>query len=224
MPKQHLKRLAAPKTWLIKRKGITFSVRPRPGAHSFAMGMPLSIILRDVMGIAKTEKEVKHILQKNDIKVDGKRRKDHRFIIGLMDSIQIEKKDLMMVLNQRGKLVLIENKTPGQKLCRITGKHLVKGKIQLGFHDGNTLFTENKDIKVGDTLLVSIPDREIKEHLQLKEKAQVYLVGGSHIGDVGTIEDITGNLIVCKTKETTYMTQKRYAFIVGGEKPLLVMP
>ena len=87
--KNHLKRIATPRTWVIDRLSRTFITRPKPGAHSLAQGMPLSVILRDMVKVASTTAEVKKILNNKEVLVDGKRRKDHRLIVGLFDIISI---------------------------------------------------------------------------------------------------------------------------------------
>ena len=50
--KNHLKRIAAPKSWLINRKSSTFIVRPNPGAHALDKGLPLGVIIRDNLKLA----------------------------------------------------------------------------------------------------------------------------------------------------------------------------
>lgn len=61
---KHLKRLFAPKTWDIKRRGIKFIAKPIPGAHKISMSLPLNVILRDILKYANTNKEVKLMLEK----------------------------------------------------------------------------------------------------------------------------------------------------------------
>ena len=68
--KRHLKRPEIPKTWLVKRRGIDFITRPNPGPHSYSLGLPMIVVLRDILGIAKNLKEVKFILYNNEILVD----------------------------------------------------------------------------------------------------------------------------------------------------------
>ena len=68
--KNHLKRIASPKTWAIARQGATFVVRPNPGAHSLAMGLPLSLILRDLLQLASTMSEAKKILHRREVLPD----------------------------------------------------------------------------------------------------------------------------------------------------------
>ncbi|MBU4143204.1 30S ribosomal protein S4e, partial [Patescibacteria group bacterium] len=82
---KHLKRYFAPKTWKIKRKGISFITKPSPGTHKISMSMPLNVILRDVLGYANSNREVKFLLGNKDIAVDGIQRKDYRFPVGLFD-------------------------------------------------------------------------------------------------------------------------------------------
>ena len=64
MTKNHLKRIASPKTWKIGRKLHTFISRPNPGPHSLPMGMPLNIVLRDLLKFADTSYEVRKILSR----------------------------------------------------------------------------------------------------------------------------------------------------------------
>ena len=106
MAKKHLKRLNAPKSWKIKRKGIKFITRPNPGAHSFSLGMPINIVLREIFEYAKTTKEVKNILNNKEVLINGVRRKDHRFIVGFMDIIAIPgiKAYFRVLLDKKGKL------------------------------------------------------------------------------------------------------------------------
>ena len=68
--KDHLKRLASPKSWPIKKKGIKWVKRPFPGPHSFKLGLPITIVLREMLCYAKTLKEVRSILNNKEILVD----------------------------------------------------------------------------------------------------------------------------------------------------------
>ena len=75
MVKKHLKTLTVPVSWPIKRKGQTFVMRPLPG-KAYSLGLPLSIIFKDILKYCKTSNEVKTILRDKEILVDGKRIKD----------------------------------------------------------------------------------------------------------------------------------------------------
>lgn len=85
--KNHLKRVAAPRTWPITRKTSKWVVKPTPGAHSEERGMPLVVVLRDLLHLADKSKEIKQILHEGQVLVDGRVRKDHRFVVGMFDTV-----------------------------------------------------------------------------------------------------------------------------------------
>ena len=56
MVKSHLKRIAAPRTWDIDRKTTKFIARPKPGQHTLQLGMPLAVLLKEILKKMKTNK------------------------------------------------------------------------------------------------------------------------------------------------------------------------
>ncbi len=225
MAKRHLKRLAMPKSWPLPRKTTKRVVRPMPGAHSFERGMPLATILKDLLGYAETTRDVKNILKTKQVIVEGKRAKDYKQIVGLMDVIEIPdtQEVFRIVLDARGKLKLIRpaSSEAGIKLCKITGKKMHKGKIQLALHDGRNILTDSKDFRTGDSILLKVPEQQIQQHIRMEKKASVYLTGGSHIGSVGVIEEIEKDKIRFASRKGSFETLKKFAFVVGKEKPLV---
>ena len=55
----HLKRQKIPKNWPIKRKGTKYLVRPN---SNLTKGIPILIILRDMLKVAQNRREVKRII------------------------------------------------------------------------------------------------------------------------------------------------------------------
>ena len=51
MSSHHLKRLAMPRSWPLPRKTSVWVTRPMPGAHSLEHCMPVSLVIRDVLGL-----------------------------------------------------------------------------------------------------------------------------------------------------------------------------
>lgn len=100
----HIKRLAAPKTWKLKRKTGTFVIRVSPGAHKQVEGIALGVVLRDQLNLVSIIKDAKRILNGNNVKVDGVVRKRINYSVGIMDVIEVEKLGTFrMVFNKKRK-------------------------------------------------------------------------------------------------------------------------
>ena len=223
--KNHLKRPAIPKSWPIKRRGIVFITRPNPGPHPINLGIPLKLVIKDILNIAKNSKEVKKVLYKNEVLVDGIRRKEPRFLVGIMDVIDIKKtSQYFRIILDKGKisLISIDKKEAESKPCKITGKTKIKGRTQLNLYDGKNILVDKDDYKTGDTVFISLPKQEIKEHIKLQKGCCIYLIGGKHSGDIGKIEDIIANKITYKRESgDTIETLKKYVFVIGKDKPII---
>lgn len=59
-----LKRLLVPSFWKVPKKVAKWTVAPRPGPHKKFEGIPLQIIVRDILNLAETGKEAKSIIKK----------------------------------------------------------------------------------------------------------------------------------------------------------------
>jgi small subunit ribosomal protein S4e len=60
------------KAWPIKRKNITFIAKPNPGSYKAEYVVPVVVLLRDILGVAETSKEVKMILHnRGDVLLNG---------------------------------------------------------------------------------------------------------------------------------------------------------
>lgn len=220
--KKHLKRLAAPRTWPLERKKARFVVKPR-SSHSAELCLPLGIILRDILGYAKTVKEVKNILNNEQVLVDGEQRKDPKFGIGLMDVLEIPKVKAAyrIILDKNGKLTLIKAENPKIKPCKVIGKRVLrKARLQVNLHDGRNLFTDKK-VKLGDTLILELPEQNIAEELCLEKGNLVYLIGGKHTGESARVEEVNPKTIKVKIGEEFFETAKKFAFVIGKQKPII---
>ena len=220
MGKSHLKRINTPKTWHIKRKSMTFITRPNPGSASFVLGMPLGVILRDMLEVAHTSKEVRTLLQGKQVIVDGIARKDPKHIVGFMDTVSFPMlgTHYRMVLTKQGMLTLkpISKDESQTKLLKIKGKTKVKGKIQLNLFDGRNILVDKDSYKVGDTVTYDIGIKKITENLSLAKDMPILLIGGKHIGQTGMITHTSTNFISYTTKDgETVETLKSYAYCVG---------
>ena len=224
---KHLSRLASPKKWGVKKKGLKWIAKPKSGAHSIENGIHLLSIFRDMLKYAQTAKEVKKILSNQEIFVDGIRRKDIRFIVGLMDIIFIPKtkESFRVLLTNKGKLTLVSIKEAEANLkpCKIIGKTPIKKKIQLNLFDGKNILVDKADYKVGDTLLIEVPSLKIKDSFALTKGNQLYLTGGKHIGENGVLQEIDDKNIIIKKNKQLIKTSKKYAFVIGKTKSSITL-
>ena len=223
--KSHLKRLVTPKSWTLLKKENKFVIRPRPGAHPAKLSMPITLLLKN-LGYASTTKEVKKVLNTKEVLVDGKRVKEHKFSVGFMDVVTIKDTGdvVRIILDTKGRLKMIpaDKEETKLKLCRIKGKKILQtGKMQLNLSDNKNILVEKDGFKVGDTVLITVPFQEIKQHLALEKGALVYLIGGKHIGQKGTVESIEGSKMIYTAARKKHESLKKYAFVIGKEKEII---
>ena len=91
--------------------------------------------------------------------------------------------------------------------------------IQLNLHDGKNILVDNNfKGKVGDTVLINLPDLKIKETLELKKDAFVYIARGKRSGDSGVLQEIKENQATYQKDKQTIETLKKYLFVLGNQK------
>jgi len=224
MVKNHIKRLVAPKTWRVLRKETKFVTTPYPGGYPLAFTISINTFLKEMAGITKTTKESKYLLTKQEVQLNGKRIRDDKYPVGLMDIVTIPsaKKSFRAIIDNTGKLFAKELKEGDNTgLLQIIGKTaLKKGQFQINTISGRNILTKEKDAKdykVGDSLIVTFPDNKIKSHIKKEKGAQVIVYQGNHVGKVGSIEDIKDGIITIKQKKDLFETNSKYVFVVGKE-------
>lgn len=237
-----LKRKPAPRFWPIHRKEFTWVVNPTSGPHSFENCMPLAVILRDVLGFAKTRKEAKTIVSQGRVYVDGDVRREDDFPVGLMDVISIPDvgKSFCVLPWYKG---LILNEISAEeakfKLCRIEDKTVISdGHVQLHLHDGSNILIKVSDVKnpvedvysTLDTVKISVPEKQILEHTKMKEKDFAIITGGKNVGKHGRIVEIEKaegkkrrNTLVTIEDEKggRYQTILNFVFAIGEKQSLI---
>ena len=226
------KRMMVSRVVKIPRKTHFWGPTPNAGKHQKTGSIALLTVLRDYLKLGDKEREVTRVLNNGFVKVDGKVVKNRKAAIGFMDVITVDalNKCYRVLYDERGNLAVVEDdlKNKDYKLLKIKEKHITKGgKIQLSFHDGQTVLTENSTIKPGDVVLAKLPEKEIIEVMKLQPGNKAFLTGGSHVGKVATIKKIEvkesskPNLIHF---EEDFSTITNYAFVVSGAKYSFDLP
>lgn len=227
MVKNHLKRIAAPKTWYIGRKESKFITRPMPGPHALHHAMALSVALRELLRVAKSAKESKKIIQHKDVFVDKRKRKDEKYPVGIMDIVEFPQleEQYRILLDRKGRLTSVKAdvKEAATKLARIESKTKISGgKTQLNLLDGRNIIVDKDPYSTGDTLQLSLPDQKILDHFKPEKGALLMLIGGKHSGKIAAIEEVSKDKIIIKVaKNQTMETLKKHAFVIGKDKPAL---
>ena len=229
MSRRHLKAIAAPKSWQIKRKERTWVARPNPGAHKFEESMPISLILK-LLNCVKTTKEAKYLLNQKRIIVNNKPVKELKFPAGLFDIINLDNRDYYRVLyNKRKKLIFkkITKEESGILLYKIVNKtFLKKKKLQLNFHNGFNMLFDKDEYNTNDVLIID--ENKVKDSIKFEKGTLVYIINGSHIGQTATIEKIHGKLplnklVEVKIKDKKIDIPKNYVFPVGKTKSIITL-
>jgi len=185
----HLKRQKAPKSWPIHRKGTTFVVRPRADLNK---GIPILIILRDILKIAKNRKEVKKAIHEKSVLLNDKIIKDEKNSATLFDILKVGPKYYRLVLSDKGKFELEEIKETEarKKVSKIVGRKILKKKkVQLNLIDGRNFLSDIK-CKTNDSVIINFKNKKIEKCLPLQEKANALVFGGKHAGVKGKIDKI----------------------------------
>lgn len=219
----------ASKVFKPKRRKPAFVTSVRPGPHPKDRSVALSVVIRDMLNLARTAREARVILREGRVKVDGKVVKDPRRGIGFMDVISIPaiNKHYRVVYDETRRLTLRETNEPDFKLCRIQNKTMTKKGLQLNLHDGRNILVDKDEYKTGDTIKIAIPSQKILEHYPMKEGSIVYVFGGKHAGEVGNVVEILPGtltrepLVTLKSGDKEFQTSKEYAFVIGTKTPAI---
>ncbi|CAK9295483.1 unnamed protein product [Gordionus sp. m RMFG-2023] len=225
-PKKHLKRLNAPKHWMLDKLTGVFAPKPSPGPHKLRECLPLIIFLRNRLKYALTGDEVKKIVMQRLIKIDCKVRTDPTFPAGFMDVITIEKtgENFRLIYDTKGRFA-IHRITPEEakyKLCKI--KKLTVGPKRIPFvvtHDGRTIRYPHPNVKVNDTVKVDTATGKISDYIKFDSGNLCMITAGHNIGRVGQItsrEKHPGSFDIVHVKDAlghSFATRLSNVFVIG---------
>merc|ERR1711903_35175 len=215
-PKKHLKRLSAPKHWMLDKMGGVWAPRPSTGPHKLRECLPLILILRNRLKYALTKKEVQQILMQRLIKVDGKVRTDDNF---------------RMLYDSKGRFVVhrLNNKQFSKemqyKLCRVQKLSWgAKGVPCLTTHDGRTIRYPDPCSKTHDTVKIDIATGKASDNIKFENGATAVITRGQNQGRVGVItgrEKHVGSFEIVHVKDSkgrSFATRISNVFCIAGKE------
>ena len=230
--KKHLKTLAAPRSWKIRRKETVFVAKPRPGPHPLHLSMPAYVLVRDVMEETATAKETKSVFKQGKVMVDGKKVTEAKRPVGLMDviSLPMAGRHYRITVDEDGRIIAVNipAKEAKIKVGRVVAKFTTKGgELTIRLHDGTNLRVPGEvPVDNGDSVVISLPERKFSGVIRMKEGTTCFIFRGSSAGTLGKLEsESPGGLkrkALVKLKldgEATVSTLKEYVMAVGAEEP-----
>ncbi|PSQ07140.1 30S ribosomal protein S4e [Halobacteriales archaeon QS_5_68_33] len=220
----HQKRLSVPKSWPVERKTETFTVKAGAGPHGES-GVPLLIVLRDVLGYVDSRKEARYALDQGSVLINGTAVSDEERPVGMFDILAFtEREEYYRVFpGQGGRLSLtpIDEDSAGSKLGKVVNKqHVPGGAVQLTLHDGQTLVVEDGSYDTDDSLVVANDDDAIVARFEYEEGALVTAVSGEHAGEVGRIDEIqvtpgsADNIVRVEQDDGAFETVEDYVVVI----------
>jgi len=235
-PKKHLKRLAAPSSWMLDKLSGTYAPRPSPGPHKLRESLPMSIFLRNRLKYALTGREVTSITEQRLIEVDGKVRTDDTYPIGFQDVITIKKSGeyFRLLYDIKGRFTIhrITAEEATYKLCKVKKNAIgARGVPYIVTHDGRTIRYPDPSIKVNDTIKFDIDQGKITGFVKFDTGNVVMVTGGRNMGRVGVIthrERHVGGFDIVHVKDVldrAFATRVSNVFLIGeGNKPWVSLP
>jgi small subunit ribosomal protein S4e len=188
-----------------------------PGPRTNAEGIPLVVLLRDVVGMIENQRELKYLINTKQILVNGKIYRETKFPVGLFDVISFPtvKKHYRVVLTTLGKLQAAEisDKEANTLLLQVNEKTSIKGgKLQINLSNGWNVLTDSKTkIKVGESVLFDLKKKKITENFGFSNGSQVYFVRGKRAGHSATFKSL---------KETGVLRRQKIAVLELGKETI----
>jgi small subunit ribosomal protein S4e len=235
-PKKHLKRLNAPRHWMLDKLSGVWAPRPSPGPHKLRECLPLILILRNRLKYALNKREVTYIVMQRLIKVDGKVRTDPNYPAGFMDVVSIEKtgEDFRLLYDTKGRFTLhrITPEEAGFKLCKVRKVQMGPRSVPfLSTHDGRTIRYPHPHIKAGDTIKLDLKTGKILAHVKFEIGNLCMVTGGKNLGRIGIVtarDKKQGAQDIVHIKDAagnTFATLWNYIFLLGeGTNSLVSLP
>merc|ERR1712080_106446 len=238
-PKRHLKRLNAPKSWLLDKEGGVFAPRPSTGPHTLKDCIPLCLILTKKLKLASTSKEVHYLMKMRMVRINGRVRTDPRFPVGVMDVVSLEDKKtskfehFRLFYNTAGRFHIhkINEQESKFRLSKISRKSIGKGNIPyLYTNDGSTFRFCDQEIEVNDTVKIDLEEGKIVDFLHIEVGNIAFIKKGKNMGCTGSICEIekrpyTNSFIKLKDSNgRDFSTTDDCLIVIGKKESWVTLP
>lgn len=234
-PKRHLKRLNAPKHWMLDKMGGAWAPRPSTGPHKLRECLPVILILRNRLKYALNRREVQMICMEKLVQVDGKIRTDCCFPTGFQDVVtlgdatkcfdtkaSIDRFRVLYDVKGRFKLIPIKPSEAQFKLLKVKKLMVTSKKVPcIVTHDGRTIRYPDPKIKISDTIKYNLKTGKIVSFAKMDVGSLVMVTKGRNCGRMGTLvnkERHPGSFDIAHIKDragVSFATRLNNCFLVG---------
>ena len=199
----HLTRSEVSPKLPIPRKGTKYVARANTDVKN---SVPVVIALRDMLHLARTAKEVQEIIKQKIVKINGRTTNDYHASIKLFNVFEAGK-SYVLTLNDAGKFHFEEVSSPKERLCKVIGKKILKGKkVQLNFHDGSNILTK-ENIAINDSAYLNF-EGKLSSHVKLEKGSECIIISGKYLGAKGKIEEVKAKTCLVKMKDNSRELKK----------------
>jgi len=179
------------KFWPVPRKGTKYLA---VSTHNKNNSIPLMVVMRDILKLVRTKKELKKIINEKQIKINGKEIRKTNYPLSFFDVLSIVnlKKDYGASLGENKKMSFeeIDGKKADVNNIKIIGKKILgKDKIQLNLSNGRNILTK-ENAMVGDSVVFNFKENKIDKIIKMEKGNQGFVIEGKHAGIKGKIEEI----------------------------------
>jgi small subunit ribosomal protein S4e len=187
----HFKRKTIGKFWPIPRKGTKYVAVPN---HNQYESLPLVVVMRDILKIVRTTKELKKLLYEKQVQVNHKFVRETNYPISLFDILSLPtiKKNYKAILSKSKKISLEEvaDKEASLKIYKIIDKKVLGDKkIQLNLMHGRNIISKEK-AGTGDSIVFDLKENKILKIIPMEKGRTAFIIKGKHAGISGKINDI----------------------------------
>jgi len=234
--KKHLKRLNAPRHWMLDKLGGAFAPKPSAGPHKERECLPLVVLLRNRLKYALTYREVTAIVMQRLVSVDGKVRTDKCYPAGFMDVVSIARtnENFRLLYDSKGRFTVhsVGVEEARYKLCKVKAVRFGdKGIPFLTTNDGRTIRYPDPLIKANDTVKIDLETGKVVDFIKFDLGNLVMVTGGRNRGRIGVIkhrEKHKGSFEIIHVQDSVgheFATRLGNVFTIGqGTKPWVTLP
>ncbi|KAI5688710.1 RS4NT [Leishmania braziliensis] len=228
MAKKHLKRLYAPKDWMLSKLTGVFAPRPRPGPHKLRECLPLLVIIRNRLKYALNAREGEMILRQGLVHVDNHPRRDGKYPAGFMDVIEIPKTGdrfrLLYDVKGRFALVSVSEAEAKIKLMKVVNLYTATGRVPVAVtHDGHRIRYPDPHCSIGDTIVYNVNEKKCVDLIKNRQGKAVIVTGGANrgrIGEIVKVERHPGAFDIAHLKDASgaeFATRAANIFVIGKD-------